>query len=318
MSVREYVVYIHGVQPDVQGGSHKSDYDALHDAIIRRPGLSFYDRIDIEWGWEAPGVQEANRLLTKAQENLGNGVFGSISRSSWDWTVNPARIAFSKLRDLVFYGFGDMFYYVSEDGKKSVRQTIASKICSKIFDSQMSISPEPSISLTIVGHSAGAVAAFDFLYFLFSEHSSTATQSEEERAKTWTGSDLPDLIKLRRWAKAGNLRIRKFYSLGSPISLVAFRKNEVLELLANNQKLNPGDYGFESDFNSFMDQLSGEKPRWVNIWDKDDPISWPVEPLMNNGKRLVQDLQPDVGDGFMTHTAYWRSKEVHRIIADNW
>jgi len=57
-------------------------------------------------------------LLTKAQHLLGQRVIPVID-NTWDLTWNPARLVVRNIRKLAFYGFSDMFYYVSTDGKKS-------------------------------------------------------------------------------------------------------------------------------------------------------------------------------------------------------
>ena len=62
-----------------------------------------------------------------------------------------------------------MFYYASKDGKKAVRNTVATQII-KAMDQYLSADKAPLLSLTILGHSAGSTIAFDLLFYLFFEH----------------------------------------------------------------------------------------------------------------------------------------------------
>jgi hypothetical protein len=60
-----------------------------------------------------------------------------------------------------------------------------------------------------------------------------------------------------------------------------------------------------------------EGARWLNLWDKDDPIAWPTAPLM--GSPLAEDCYVDVSDSVASaHDAYWMSERVHELIANEW
>ncbi len=78
----------------------------------------------------------------------------------------------------------------------------------------------------------------------------------------------------------------------------------------------PQDYGFTSQLDG-SERISGR--RWLNIWDKDDPIAWPVEALMDTprGKQYAEDAYVDVSDFVgKAHDRYWRSRKVHEITAE--
>ena len=97
----------------------------------------------------------------------------------------------------------------------------------------------------------------------------------------------------------------------------------MLEAIANGKLLQPKDYGLESNFYDDQFQLAG--PRWINFWDKDDPISFPVAPLFLTNQKIksknnpVSDVYCDVSD-FITaaHNACWNDKSMHRKIAEFW
>lgn len=91
-----------------------------------------------------------------------------------------------------------------------------------------------------------------------------------------------------------------------------------MEILANNNHLNPSQLGLDRNPEVFGAPLEG--PRWINLWDKDDIIAWPVEPLMGEQDAgLVADLYTNVDWKISTaHNQYWKSHIVSEKIAKHW
>ena len=62
--------------------------------------------------------------------------------------------------------------------------------------------------------------------------------------------------------------------------------------------------------------------RWINYYDKDDILGWPLEPLNSSYRQLVEDVELRtrgvLGWTPMSHTKYWKSgsflKPVARLI----
>jgi hypothetical protein len=108
----------------------------------------------------------------------------------------------------------------------------------------------------------------------------------------------------------GELRIRKFYSMGSPITPMIIRSDSLLTRLINSEKLDPEDLGLR--------QSDGvPNPRWVNFWDQDDVAAFPVEFLYDNTNKVIEDKYLELGDVFPPcHSKYWTSVEMARYIAE--
>jgi hypothetical protein len=310
----EIVFYIHGVSNDRKGKSHDSEYQELHDGIAQMIGdASTWPSVKggAEWGWNYnEGAAKGHKALTDAQRRFGGKILKLVRESS-DLTPYPSRFGNSKIRDVIFHGFGDMIYYVSESGKWSVRLAVAKQLVNHI-EQRLEHSIEDNeneslISLTLIGHSAGSVIAIDFIYYLFND----IDHKQEERSLK------EPLLKLRELVKRDRLRIRRLITFGSPISLLAFRKDSVVKILEQNSHLNPSDYGFTKNI---PEQPDLQGARWINIWDKDDIISWPAAPLMQNeNEGFVEDVYVDVSDKILTvHNEYWASKDVHKAIAARW
>ena len=317
----EVVIYIHGVSDALQGQSHEASYRALHDGVAQQNATWPKRYCGVEWGWNhTAGVARSHELLTDAQRVLGSRTCPAVFEAD-DFTMNLVRQVVNDSRALFLYGLSDMFYYVSEDGKRAVRFAVPEQILKYIRQQKYDGKP---LSLTLLGHSAGSVVAFDLLYYLFSgkrrlrdfvtahktgiRHCATPKRIQKAR------SALDALEKMRH---AGRLKIRRLFSLGSPITPLAVRSDPVIETLSANQKLEPSHFGLTANPSSIDETLAG--PRWLNIWDRDDPIAWPVEPLMGDTAQAVADQYIDLSDlATQAHTAYWANEDVHHMIATTW
>ena len=77
--------------------------------------------MQIEWGSQYDALQRwrSQRLLTLAQTTLGERLLRVVN-DTYDPTINPGH-SVNAFRPLMVYGFSDMFYYVSTDGKAAIR-----------------------------------------------------------------------------------------------------------------------------------------------------------------------------------------------------
>lgn len=306
----EILVYIHGVMINEKGSSHDEVYQTLHSGI-RKHNLNWpAEYVGIEWGWGCERDQKCtHQHLTKAQELLGERLMPALMEPK-DFTLNPARLLINGLRKTEFYGFGDIFYYVSKDGKEALRGELAIRILENLQSRTRGDLDTQQISLTLVGHSAGSILAFDLLFFLFFPDEHTFITEGIEGCE--------EARKLRNLAKNGHLRVRRLITFGSPISMTVFRNNEVLRIFAQGELLKPEHYGLTGNLQNAA-RLEG--PRWINLWDRDDPIAWPVEPLMDAATYpdAVEDIYVDVSDSVSAaHNAYWESTRLHKHIAARW
>lgn len=315
---RELIVYIHGVSPDVYGRTHASEYQRMNDGIHKYNSAWPEQYLGIEWGGpQFGGPPRGQALLTKAQRELGGRVFKSLDDAS-DFSLNPGRAILNNLRPLMFYGFGDMFYYVSADGKRSVRNAIIQQLATFL---DATVGWDQPISITLIGHSAGSVIAFDLAFHLFfpnvGEHHSYLTRHDCGYA---------DAKRIRGLTDVGRLRIRRLITFGAPITMLVFRSDAVVDNFAAGSAIDPKHYGLNTNIPG-ADPLPGA--RWLNVWDKDDPIAWPVEPLMLTNSNLnakefdksilVEDIYLDVSDSISrSHSEYWGSERVYKAIASRW
>ena len=332
----EYAIYIHGVSDKSQ--SHKPQYEKLHNAILdqlpddKKSAWSNTVPCYVEWGWKYPpeSSTEDHRFLQDAQDKFAERVLPKIEEP-FDPTINPARLLLKAARQMMLKGFSDMFYYVSEDGKSSVRAAVVSQIMKQLSSQLERASDWKPISITLLGHSAGSVIAFDFLFYLFNQENQEEPPPkfftfDESLLRMASPSEVLEqqkkaeefVEKLRQMAQQDKLRIRRLVTFGSPISMLAFRSNPVLKILESGERLDVSKFGLDRNPDVFGEPLTG--PRWINLWDKDDIIAWPVEPLMKEQiPAVVRDVYTNVGNMISTaHNLYWNDKTVHREIAAHW
>jgi hypothetical protein len=312
--MREILIFVHGVSSDQLGRRHDEEYDSLYEGVkAATTSHSPWRTASVcktEWGWNYDGSSqpESQRSLTLAQTTLGQRLLKVID-DAYDPTINPGRFVVNSVRPLLVYGFSDMFYYVSNDGKAAIRGALAEQIMA--FIDHATTDKEEPLSLTLLGHSAGSVIAFDFCFYLFAEEDRKFVKD------TAKGIANDKLQRLRDLALAGRLRIRRLVTFGSPISMLACRNNVVVEIFSQGGRLNPTWHGLTQNPAIFGKPLTG--PRWINIWDKDDPIAFPVEPLVYNGNKAVADVYLNISSNIaQAHNMYWEHPEVHTAIASRW
>lgn len=55
--------------------------------------------------------------------------------------------------------------------------------------------------------------------------------------------------------------------------------------------------------------------RWLNYFDDDDPLGWPLRPLSDSYEALVEDKEIRVGFSPLTHMGYWSNGRFIRAVA---
>jgi hypothetical protein len=295
----EVPVFIHGISPDKYPGGGQKEYLQLFKLV--REKLKKYPEkklsgqpIFVTWGVPTqPASSGTDRYLAQVQRSMQAKVMekmGSAYAGPFGWT--------GFIRDLLFFGIADLFYYVSADGEKDLRKHVFNHISRAI--QIMDKENVAYISLTFFAHSAGSVMIHDMLYHMFSskEHESEEGSVEEE------------MDALRKIIKGGRLRIRRLYTFGSPISLLILRASALVEKFRKGETFAPQNIGL-----LMGDNLS--IPRWVNFWSRYDMASYPVDFLYSNEKGLIEDREITTSINPKTaHTGYWNNSEMAEYVAE--
>lgn len=74
------------------------------------------------------------------------------------------------------------------------------------------------------------------------------------------------------------------------------------------------------------DEIVAIKPydddfKWLNYYDRDDVLGWPLAPLSHSYGKLVKDYQINVGDSIvsmtpLSHKHYWQDRDFLRPVTD--
>jgi hypothetical protein len=297
--MKEIIIYIHGINPDIKPKNHIEQYDNfeqnLKKALVKSGKNYPQHRIDIEWGSNLPQILTQDKILADTERKIFRKL-RKLSEKIWDFTLNPLRIIHNLIRKSFILGFADLFYYISEDGKEEIRKNVLGEILNKIND----LGNDDEYILTIISHSAGTIIMHDLLFIIFGGSS---------RSYLSKAADKKLLKKFINMAKKGKLRIKLFVTLGSPITPLIVRSGNMLRTIHSDKVLEPRSIGIRcsSSFDS----------KWLNFWDKDDVISYPLSFLYDNSGKMIEDIYVDTGDFFpWVHNYYWGSKKIAKIIAD--
>ena len=327
--------------------SHGPEYQELREGVGSALGTAACERwreatthCYTEWGWEHEESDASNlgrsHRLSDAQHYLGQRIMKVIAES-YRFSVFPQR----PVRALSLYGLSDVFYYVSADGNRSIRARISQQIAktgAELLDDR-----QQRVFLTVIGHSAGSVIALDLVSYLFggkteffedfeSEQSSLESEIDKVRRR---GSEqgvpfgfnkndhvLMDTLEasrrieeLKSAAGEGRLALKLLCTMGSPISMLAFRSDDAIGRIAYQGRLPLQELGITRPE---PDSGETDTPRWINIWDRHDPISFPIAPLVEESP-IVEDHHLTVSwNPLASHTSYWSSAGVHRLLAEHW
>ncbi|HEY9839207.1 MAG TPA: hypothetical protein V6D23_02030 [Candidatus Obscuribacterales bacterium] len=254
------------------------------------------------------------------------------------------RRVFGFARQFFVHALGDMTYYFSSEGEEAIRRTIFRTLCqdlNQLWDED----PARRISLTLFTHSGGTVVMHDFLYLLFRdfEHDGAppgpwkprdfieahrpgarpaSQMSPAELAHGLSLEEIEAFEDLIRAAREGRLRIRRFYTMASPISLTILRSNDLVARIASLK----GDRPFPPEQQLKLCQLGlGSDPeqpklRWLNFWNFNDPISAPLAFLYRDSTGVIEDIHVSFRKPvpLLVHNDHWSEPEVAERIAKSW
>jgi hypothetical protein len=138
--------------------------------------------------------------------------------------------------------------------------------------------------LSIIGHSLGSVIASDYVW----DHSRSSQQTH--------------------CIDTHHFILTNMFTLGSPMAIYSLRNNA---------------YGDRESIRESLDSPIHVEPEhglWLNVFDRQDSIGFPLEPIESYKAVGVIDRTVNVGNWLTnwnlgSHVGYWRSDDVARLIA---
>jgi hypothetical protein len=209
------------------------------------------------------------------------------------------RIRWEGLRQLMLFGFSDA---ASLEHKKEIinspyyeSQRLILSALDEIFDE----AGGTSMPLAIVAQSLGCQVMSNYIW--------DAQRAPRAHAGVWNGS-LTDGVPVDsprdRFRRC--MTLQRFLTTGCNIPV----------FVAGHRDIVPVDRS-----------LLGERFRWINQFDPDDVLGWPLRELSRGYRELVDDVEVNASGGSLlgvlksvtpgSHTQYWRTRSVlDRIEAE--
>jgi hypothetical protein len=197
------------------------------------------------------------------------------------WLVRPFNPQFFVQRQMIGL-LGDVISY-----EGTVYQAIHKCIHEAIEEldtasEQENAGSDPA-SLTVIGHSLGSVIASDYLW----DHTRTSSEPHHLTGRS--------------------LAIKNLILMGSPMALYALRNNPSADRAQLAASL------------SAPIQVDPDGGLWLNCYDPQDPIAFPLHPIDSYADAGVIDYEVKAGTWLTgwtaaSHVGYWRSAEVATTI----
>ncbi|MCH6264181.1 chemotaxis protein [Neobacillus citreus] len=199
------------------------------------------------------------------------------------------KLDYQKLRHFLIHYMGDVIAYQPVESAKHNYERVHEKIAENLRE--LANNAGGNAPLCVISHSLGSVITSNYFYDLqYKENDGTVDGSQ------FSPLENGDTITL-------------FYTLGTTLplwSLRYFNFDQPIKIPSPKLK-------------EFYPGLNGE---WINFYDKDDILGYPLRPINDIYKNAVtEDRQVNVGNILtswnpLCHMSYFRDKDVIEGIAD--
>jgi hypothetical protein len=232
-----------------------------------------------------------SRFAKKGGDNLvirpvyWAGVLQGMEDEQWKRLLMGGPLDYTKLRKLLIDFIGDAFAYQPIVNDRATYDSIHAEVAQTF--STLAQESGGSAPLCIVAHSLGSVIASNFIYDLQKPRLIT----DEVRAQMHgTPLERGETITL-------------LYTIGSPLALFSLRYKDFGKPIRIPAPKLAKHYA----------DLKGE---WVNYYDRDDVIAYPLKTLNPEYKKAItEDHEVNVGGLIaswnpLTHIQYWKDDDV--------
>jgi hypothetical protein len=280
MAQKHTLFFIHGMGDREPRKGFEALLSAMRRAYGERQGAS---RAEFDARFE-PVFVDWHEVTQSAKLEVFHDAFPSLEPQELRAVSLLHPIA--SARTFMTFFLGDVVAYVSENDN-NIRRSIWAAMRPRL---------RAGGPFSIVAHSLGSVIAFDFAFHLLVLGQVFPPVTEPEL-------DAPDLQR----------RFYGFFTMGSPIGLFMLR-NGALWRPGHPARSEPGL------FSNVVNPFARADQRWLNFWDAQDVIAYPLERLFANNPanagRPLADREVTTGwDPVSAHVNYWRDDGVAGAIA---
>ncbi len=236
-----------------------------------------FERVFINW----------QSVTSDAEITIFDAAFPQLEVTQKNLPFSDVMHPIRAIRKFITFFMGDVAAYVSENDN-NIRSTVWQ---------QMEPHVSKGLPYSIIAHSLGSIIVFDYLFNLFEENHLFLPESE--------GVEHQSELSLNKISQLG-VNFRHLFTLGSPIGLFLLRKGD---LWKDGKK-------FNSIKNPINDDIEkGIKRTWLNFYDEQDVIAYPLENLFSlnttRPKGPIKDILVNTGwFAVDSHTRYWENQQV--------
>lgn len=220
-------------------------------------------------------------------------ILAKKQRRLWQTINAEEQLNFDSLRKFMLNFIGDAVAYQPSQTRRQVYEQIHDRYQAVLQD--LAIQAGGEAPLCVIAHSLGTIITNNF-FFDLGRALAEDPQSPPGRTPLESGQTLA-LV----------------YTLGSPLALWSLRYDNYVPPPFPGQIL--------------ADLYPNARPQWINFYDKDDIISYPIRSISPGYAQLVQlglleDRQVNVGGllsswNILSHFGYWTDPDVVDPIANS-
>ena len=214
-------------------------------------------------------------------------------RILWNIFRHEDVLSLNTLRSFMMNFVGDATAYQPGRTRREVYERIHSRVASVLHE--LAEEAGPQAPLCVIGHSLGTVILHNFFFDLGEILSET-----------------PGQLSILSLCETGKT-LALVYTMGSPLALWSLRYDNYIPMPF------PGP--------SLAELYPNIKPQWINYYDKDDVLAFPIRSVSRGHfrlaqKGLLQDVEVNVGNVFrswnpLSHLGYWDDKDIVKPVAQS-
>lgn len=212
-------------------------------------------------------------------------------------------------RFVIHYG-GDVIAYQPLPNNRSAYDAIHQVV----LDTFVALAQDAGADapLCVIAHSLGSVVISNYFWDL-QNRGDTETDS-------FISSEIYHAVDQSQSALVKGETFAHFYTLGSPLAIWGLRFSDGNPSSEDNPR-----FGKPIEFPPKQLKVpEGMKPEWINFYDKEDVIGYPLRELNKIYRKAVtEDREVNVGNWLFqswnpfSHTGYWTSDDVIEPIAES-
>ena len=258
---------------------------AVHGMGPTKPGFAkrFYLELRERLGTDSSKVHFDSIYYQDVFQKNQDELWKRMSNRRLDWR---------KLRKLMLFGFSDAAGYERKAGSSgSSYEQVQMKIRDKLKELYEEVGSKP---IVVAAQSLGGQVISNYIW--------DAQQPNGATRGIWKSSPAKSSLDQKgEFLRFRTLRLFCTTGCNIPIFLACLPKEKILAIATKQC-----DYDFD----------------WINFYDVDDALGWPLKPLSDSYKAAVSlDKQVNVGGLWSSwnpasHTRYWTDRDVIKPLAD--